>query len=122
MKEFTNLQGTLLWREEPVLDFEIEKGRVRRLLWKSNRRPLEFTGSLTDDDALLFFLEDRLVPETRIGIHQDIKEMGIPYYDPTKIIRFSHGFSMNDCYWIRFPEEQLTFEELKRKMTLDLIR
>ena len=57
-------------------------------------------------------MDDRVLPETRIGIQADLKYAGIPYFDPTMIIKYSNGFSFEDNYWVRFSDGARTWDDL----------
>lgn len=38
---------------------------------------------------------------------------GLSFYDPYQIVQKTHGVMVDDCYWIRFDGENLTWEDVK---------
>jgi len=59
---------------------------------------------------LLLYLKDRLPPETRIGLQWYLKAAGIPYYDPERIIKYSHGYNVSDKECIQLDGGEYTFK------------
>lgn len=48
-----------------------------------------------------YFLRDRCVPESRVGIRELLKDMGLDFYDPLSIIEKTEGRMAEDDQWIR---------------------
>lgn len=67
---------------------------------------------------LYHFIEERCVPRTRVNINDLLKCMGLSEYNPYDIVRITHGVMVDDCYWLRFPEERgkLTYRELLKSL------
>ena len=65
----------------------------------------------TIDNVKELFLE-RCFPETRVNAKQILRSMGIDYYDPYRIIRKTHGVLIEDCYWIRFSDEDVCWKDV----------
>lgn len=38
---------------------------------------------------------------------------GFSFYDPYQIVQKTHGVMVDDCFWIRFDGENLTWEDVK---------
>ena len=115
MMEFGSFSGTIMIDNTELVHFEMHKGNVKECTILAEKLvPYEYR--ICDDvkRATWFFLEDRVVPSTRIGIDEDLKKVGLPYYDPTMLLKFNHGYCVSDHYWIRFDGENLTYEELKK--------
>lgn len=111
--EFGTFSGYIMQEDNALVQFQMEKGSVVscRILDKDHV-PYEFRLCDNPRRAAWFFLEDRVVPSTRIGIDEDLKKVGLPYYDPTLLLKFNHGYSVSDRYWIRFEGEKLTYAQL----------
>lgn len=77
--------------------------------------PVEFWWAKTPEDALLLYLEERLPPETRIGLSKTLRAAGIPYYDPERIIKYSHGYNVSDKEWIQLEGEHYNFNEIEER-------
>lgn len=116
MRRFSNLEGTLMEKDVSLVSFCIERGEVKYCNILSKDLPLEFLGGLPKETALLIFLDDRVVPETRIGLEEDLKRVGIPYFNPDLLLKFNNGFSIEDHYWIRFRSGVQTYQQLCDKI------
>jgi len=64
---------------------------------------IRFDGrNLIGTDDVMWWILDRIVPETREGVLDDLRAIGIPYYDPWLILVSANGISMNDQMWVKF--------------------
>ena len=111
MKSFSNLTGTFMKKDSPQIKFKFSRGELVEFTVIEKPNSYEFAHAPAEK-AFLLMLEDRLVPDTRIGIQKDLEKAGIPYYDPQMILEYTHGFSIEDTYWIKLNNEELTWEEL----------
>lgn len=60
------------------------------------------------------FLEHRCVPRTRIGINELLrKKYKLKEYDPLQICKQTHGVSMSDYIWVKFNDEETTWNDVK---------
>ena len=113
MRRFRDLSGEVLFFNESVFTFNIVRGElIDYCITGREFLPYEFRLYKSERDAIMFFLDDRVLPETRIGIQEDLKYAGIPYFDMTMIIKYSNGFSFEDNYWVRFSEGIQTWDDL----------
>ena len=113
MRRFRDLSGEVLFFNESVFTFNIVRGElIDYCITGREFLPYEFRLCKSERDAIMFFLDDRVLPETRIGIQEDLKYAGIPYFDMTMIIKYSNGFSFEDNYWVRFSEGIQTWDDL----------
>lgn len=104
MFRLTNLGGTIMWEDEPLVDFTIQRGEVTVCNVIGNQSaylPVEYCAMKSKEAATLLFLEDPVTPITRIGLDKDLKEAGMKYYDPTTLIRYNKGRNASDHYWVR---------------------
>lgn len=118
MFKVSDLEGTLMRVDDEQICFKIEKSEVVDMAVVCDRKklPYEFRLCKSDKRALLMFLEDRTVPETRIGITEALKKAGIPYYDPAMILKLNHACSVSDGWWIRYKGETMDYSEMHEKM------
>ena len=77
-----NFNGTLLWKDLPILDFCIERGKV--LKWEMHPEnedyyPIEFTYNATVY-GLQDFIDCRIVPITRQNLQRVLKDLGLKEY------------------------------------------
>lgn len=62
-------------------------------------------------DQFMTFLKSRCVPRTRGNIKAILQRLEISHYDPFLIIHKTHGIIFGDKLWIRFENEDLTYEQ-----------
>lgn len=117
MDGIRNLSGTVMRRNERLVRFRVEDYAVAEceLLTDPANCPVEFLLAETKERALYLYLEERLPPETRIGLQETLQAAGIPYYDPERIIRYSRGYNVSDKEWIQLEGEHYTFEQIEER-------
>ena len=117
MDGIRNLSGIIMRRDDPLVDFTVQDYVVVQceLLSEVKKCPVEFLWARTKEEALQLYLKDRLPPETRIGLQRTLQAAGIPYYDPEKIIKYSHGYNVSDKEWIQLRGENYTFAEIEER-------
>lgn len=64
-------------------------------------------------EGLEDFFEDHIIDRNRRDIKEILKYHGLDFYDPELIARISHGRTCDDYYWMRFDDENITWEEVK---------
>lgn len=103
MKSARDLGGTLYWKNYPVVKFKFDGGmllEVEQLTDDKGLLPFEITEHGLWD-GLEMFIMDRPTPDGRIGIHKELKETPIQYYNVERMLRYCHAQSVHDCYWIK---------------------
>ena len=115
MKSFSNVQGTLMKREKELIHFTIERGYLKEITQIADTKDLPIELRMNPDLPYLFrlFLDDRVVPSTRQGLTEELHSVGIPYYSPDALLRYNHGVSFEDDYWINFDNDKKTFEQVR---------
>lgn len=112
MRAIRDLKGTVYRLNKPLIDFEIERGQTTTLdFLDTENLPYEFIQK-NKYTALLAFLDDRVCPDTRIGLQKDLERVGISYFSLDEILKYSNGYSVQDYYWIRFGDGVQSWEEL----------
>lgn len=74
--------------------------------------PILYEGKATFMD-FLNFLESRCVPRTRYDLADVLKRYGLREYDPLAMCRRSHGRSMSDFMWVKFNDENITWDQIR---------
>ena len=122
MRRFSDIAGTVMRKNTPIIDFEIKRGDVVKCeLLVNDGLPIEFRFPQPKERALALFLDDRVVPETRIGLQKELKKVGILYFDMDMILHYNCGFSIQDDFWVRFPDREQDFYELQRRLCKGVI-
>lgn len=55
--------------------------------------------------GLLLFFGNRPTSDTKLAIHEDLKNTPIQYYNIERLIRYNHGWSIHDCFWIEQDDD-----------------
>ena len=116
MRCFRNLTGTIMLCDEELVKFKIVEGGVTVVQKLSDNLPYEFKSKLSDEQAVLYFLDDRVVPETRIGLQKELEQAGIPYFDADKILMYNNGNTVTDKYWVKFQTGPQSYKEMRDKV------
>lgn len=66
-------------------------------------------------DDLDDFFEEHIFDRNRFDMKELLAVRGLDFYDPEAIARISHGRSSDNTYWMRFDDEDITWDELKDK-------
>gem|GEM_PF-1785510 len=103
-------------KDEALLNFKIECGDVAELEKLSDNLPYEFKAELSDEEALLHFLNDRVTSETRTDLQRDLEDAGILCYNPDVILMYNNGNMITDSYWIRFKSGPQSTKELQERI------
>lgn len=110
-----NLSGTICYKDTDVIHFSYDGLFVTQLdVVCENKNLIPFMMSREQTATTLTrFLEDRPLPRTRQNIDYCLKLMGLKEYDKVAIIKATHGLCTDDCYWIRFEGETITYDDIK---------
>ena len=65
-------------------------------------------------DSIDSFFRDRVFDETNVGKHKLLELLGLKHFDAEAIARKTHGMLVHDMFWVRFDNEDLTYEDIKK--------
>ena len=72
-----------------------------------------FCGTDVSLERVMKFLKRRCFSQARPDAYKILDALGLKEYDPVEIIKITHGHMWEDCTWIRFEGETLTWEDIK---------
>lgn len=107
MKSVGNMGGVLYWKDTPLIEFKFKRGmlmNIEKLTDDKGLLPFEITEHGLEDGLEMFIVE-RPTPDTRIGIHEELKKTPIQYYNVERMLRYCHAQSVHDCYWIKQDDD-----------------
>lgn len=107
-----NLGGTIYFDSIPLVRFKFIKGSLvfSELLNTNHVLPFEFEDMGINEESIIKFFDERITPDTRIGIHERLKETPIEYYYPERIIRYSSGRCIHDRYWLECDDDEACWQ------------
>jgi hypothetical protein len=102
MIRYNDVGGIIMKNDTPLVEFKYRQSRLIKvkLLTDVNNLPIEYKGVLNKYRATDLFLRDRITPPTRQFINEDLKKVGIAYYDPDAMLKLNKGRNMEDQYWV----------------------
>ena len=103
MKSIGSFGGTMYYKDTPIIKFKFDRGSLDyvELLPNNTNAVLPYEIDLFGlEEGIYEFFIDRCTPDTRIGIHEALKETPIQYYDIERILRYNHAQSIHDCFWV----------------------
>lgn len=65
-------------------------------------------------DSIDSFFRDRVFDETNVGKDKLLELLGLKHFDAEAIARKTHGMLVHDMFWVRFDNEDLTYEDIKK--------
>lgn len=98
-----NLSGTIMFQNQPLLYFKLERGYLvdcKLLCEDSKLLPLEFKDKVINERRIHLFWEARVTPDTRQFLKEDMEAEGLEYYNVEQLIRFQKGRCVDDNYWL----------------------
>lgn len=108
-----NLGGTVMFRDIPILSFKFVDDMLESCQLLSDKYlPFEFADHKIDEYLIRLFWDSRIVPETRIGLKEDLEDMGLPYYIPECIIRIQNGRTYGDSFWLMCDNDNKCWEDI----------
>lgn len=107
MKTIGNLGGILYYKDKPLIKFKFMSGMLvdyEPLVEGLQFMPHDIYRNGITNGLYEFFI-DRPTPDTRQGIHEQLKETPIQYYHVERMLRYCHAQSIHDCYWIEQDDD-----------------
>ena len=113
------LAGIFMYRDIELIKFDIEDGCTNKfelLTSDTSKFPPELKKN-PSSHVLVDLLKFRVVPSTRQRINEDLRAVGIPYYDISAILKHQNASTCDDPFWVKFDGEgPQTWAELRKKI------
>lgn len=106
---------TVMHMNEPVAVVELsddkKKVDIKKLVPDSIKQP--FSGSKLDLERVYNFLKGRCYEDGRSDLNEILRQAGLTYNNPWEWVKITHGVTYEDLFWVRFPGEVITWEDVK---------
>ena len=115
----------LMWRDILMTTIEFDEESYKKNIphkhkvIKSNttevpewRIPFRFEEYVTNEDLTELFL-DRIFEQARQDRNKILDILGLDGYNPLEIAKKTHGVLYDDFEWMRFGDEEVTFEDVR---------
>lgn len=78
-------------------------------IWK-----LPFGACMSPDyEWVVSFLESRCPSRERLDLKEVLGSLGLDVFDPLAIVQTTHGVMWNDYFWVKFDDEDLSYDSVK---------
>lgn len=105
---------TVMHKNLPVAEITIsddkKKVHIKKLVSDSLYQP--FGGDKLDLERVYNFLKSRCYEDGRADLRQILAEAGMTENNPWEWVKITHGVTYDDFFWIRFEDEQITWEDV----------
>lgn len=104
---------TVLYRDTPVADVVISENHtaIKKYVPDSCIQP--FGGERQDMARIYDFLESRCYENGRADLKEILAQAGMTWNNPWQWAHVAHGVTWEDFLWIRFPGEDLKWEDVR---------
>ena len=104
---------SVLFKNEIVADVHINTDSNETAIKRYVSGPKQpFMCSRNDINYIYSFLESRCFENGRPDLHKILSAHGLKDNNPYLWCKKTHGVMFNDFWWIRFPNEPLTWEDV----------
>ena len=69
--------------------------------------------SVVDKDMFILIMKQRAISERRSDIKDILRQFNLNKYDLMKLLRKTHGITTDDYLWLRFDNENISYEKIK---------
>jgi len=111
------MEFTVMCADKPVAEVYISEDKkevkINRLVPDSIEQP--FGGDKLDLERVYRFLKSRCYEDGRADLKEILAQAGMSSNNPWEWVKITHGVTWEDFFWIRFPGETLTWEDVRWK-------
>lgn len=106
---------TIMYRNEAAAEVLISDDKkevtIKKLIPDSLKQP--FGGNKLDLERIYDFLKSRCYEDGRVDLPEILSQAGLKSNNPWQWMRITHGVTYDDMFWIKFPGEDLRWEDVK---------
>lgn len=112
MKEY---KFSTYWRNEKTSDVYVSADRKTIIYKRYNDEQIKapYGFDQLTIEHVYSFLESRCMPKERAQLPAYLESLGLTEYNPWEIVKKTHGVMWEDFLWIKFPTEDVTWDEVK---------
>lgn len=112
--KFTDYCFDVMWKDDVIASVSITNNRKDIKIKKFNndiyKQP--FMYGKMDLDRVYQFISYRCFEEGRGDKEELLELLGLEEYNPWEIIKKTHGRLFEDYLWVRFPEDNIKWEDI----------
>lgn len=104
---------TVFYKDFRVAEVHFQGKRPTILKFVPDSCMQPFGGSRTDILRIYEFLKSRCYEDGRADLPGILRQAGLKENNPWEWVRLTHGVTWEDFFWIRFPGEKITWEDVR---------
>jgi len=103
------------WKNEHTSDVVVSADRktVKYIKYVSEVPKVPYLFDNPSVEQIYDFLETRCMPKGRTQMEEYLSSLGLEEYNPWEIVKHTHAVMWEDYLWIKFPDEDVTWDEAK---------
>ena len=108
---------TVLWKNQRTAEITISADR-KFVDYKKYTDEIPLAPFAFDDptvEQVFDFIKSRCMDERRVQLEEYLNDLGLNEYNPYEIVKITHGVMFEDYMWFRFPEEALSWEDVRAR-------
>ena len=109
------LKFSIMYRDRVASDFYYcdEEKRILVVNYTERICELGFGGGVVTPQRVYEYFQSRTIDQARPDLKEYLARLGLTEYNPYKMVRETHGLMWDDYQWVRFPDDTVTYEEIK---------
>ncbi len=114
MTGIVEINFSIMYKDEKVADILIRGNRKISIAKYTNeyyKQP--FLSSKINLFYIYDFIQSRCYEDQRADLKRILDQAGLTHNDPWSWIKLTHGVTYDDFWWIKFPGETLSWEDVK---------
>lgn len=108
-----NLQFTVYSKNTPVSSVIIENNKVINITPHTDNLLLKPFPDNSSLEGIVLFLKSRCYEDGRSDLKKLLAQFDMTDNDPIEWCKKTHGINYSDFYWIKFNNEEITWDEVK---------
>ncbi|MFQ9151986.1 MAG: hypothetical protein ACLR6B_11325 [Blautia sp.] len=104
-----------MYRDRVASDFYYcdEEKRILVVNYTERICELGFGGGVVTPQRVYEYFQSRTIDQARPDLKEYLARLGLTEYNSYKMVRETHGLMWDDYQWVRFPDDTVTYEEIK---------
>ena len=106
---------TVNYKDDPCADISLRDTTGFKCIKQYTTDPMKtpFSGGTIDSERIEAFLKSRCPDPSRKDLKELLSSYGLPSLEPLSWCRKTHGVLYDDFFWIRFPNEKITWDDVR---------
>lgn len=115
LEKATEFKFDIYWKNERTASVTISANRQSVFYQKfTNEIPkIPFLFLNPTIEQMVDFIESRCMDKRRTQLEEYLSDLSLSEFNPYEIVKITHGVMWEDYMWFKFPEETISWEDVK---------